>query len=178
MKKIYKDIAVFVGGTLFGSAGIKLLSSKDAKNVYTHAAAAVLRMKDTVMNTVDCVKENAGDILASAEEINEKRAAEAEAAVEDADIEVELTDEDPTAARLRHKNLSPNHGLADREGTCCKAVPKSSKVPVRNFLPLRNKNRGICPRFLWITETILFLALRRRTGHIKEGEPSFPIYRK
>ena len=59
MKKIYKDIAVFVGGTLFGSAGIKLLSSKDAKNVYTHAAAAVLRMKDTVMNTVDCVKENA-----------------------------------------------------------------------------------------------------------------------
>ena len=92
MKKIYKDIAVFVGGTLFGSAGIKLLSSKDAKNVYTHAAAAV-------MNTVDCVKENAGDILASAEEINEKRAAEAEAAaVEDADIEVELTDEDPTAA--------------------------------------------------------------------------------
>ncbi len=96
MKKIYKDIAVFVGGTLFGSAGIKLLSSK---NVYTHAAAAVLRMKDTVMNTVDCVKENAGDILASAEEINEKRAAEAEAAaVEDADIEVELTDEDPTAA--------------------------------------------------------------------------------
>ena len=63
MKKIYKDIAVFVGGTLFGSAGIKLLSSKDAKNVYTHAAAAVLRMKDTVMNTVDCVKENAGDIL-------------------------------------------------------------------------------------------------------------------
>ena len=56
MKKIYKDIAVFVGGTLFGSAGIKLLSSKDAKNVYTHAAAAVLRMKDTVMNTVDCVR--------------------------------------------------------------------------------------------------------------------------
>ena len=56
MKKIYKDIAVFVGGTLFGSAGIKLLSSKDAKNVYTHAAAAVLRMKDTVMNTVDALR--------------------------------------------------------------------------------------------------------------------------
>ena len=49
------------------------------------------------MNTVDCVKENAGDILASAQEINENRAAEAEAAaVEDADIEVEITDEDPT----------------------------------------------------------------------------------
>ena len=122
MKKIYKDIAVFVGGTLFGSAGIKLLSSKDAKNVYTHAAAAVLRMKDTVMNTVDCVKENAGDILASAEEINEKRAAEAEAAA--AATEEAPVEETPAAEaapmrirqllRLRHKNLSPNHGLADR----------------------------------------------------------------
>ena len=94
MKKIFKDIAVVVGGTLFGSAGIKLLSSKDAKNVYTHAAAAVLRMKDTVMNTVDCVKENAGDILASAEEINEKRAAEAEAAAaEIEDCAEEIADE-------------------------------------------------------------------------------------
>ena len=31
MKKYCKDIALFVGGALFGSAGIKLLSSKDAK---------------------------------------------------------------------------------------------------------------------------------------------------
>ena len=43
MKKIYKDIAVFVGGTLFGSAGIKLLSSKDAKNVYTQIGRASCR---------------------------------------------------------------------------------------------------------------------------------------
>lgn len=28
---IYQKIALFVGGALFGSAGIKLLSSKDAK---------------------------------------------------------------------------------------------------------------------------------------------------
>ena len=96
---IYKNAALFVGGALFGSAGIKLLSSKDAKNVYTHATAAVLRMKDTVMHTVDCVKENAGDILASAQDINEKRAADAEAAaVEDADIEVEITEAAPVEA--------------------------------------------------------------------------------
>ena len=99
MKTLYKNIALFVGGSLFGSAGIKLLGSKDAKNAYTHAAAAVLRMKDCVMNTVDTVRENADDILHAAKDINEQRAAEAEAAaVEDADIEVELTDEDPTAA--------------------------------------------------------------------------------
>ena len=80
MKKIYKDIAVFVGGTLFGSAGIKLLSSKDAKNVYTHTTAAVLRMKECVMDTVSTVQENAADILASAKDINEQRAAKEEAA--------------------------------------------------------------------------------------------------
>ena len=31
---IYGKIALFVGGTLFGSAGFKLLSSKDAKKAY------------------------------------------------------------------------------------------------------------------------------------------------
>lgn len=84
MMNIYKNLAVFAGGVLFGSAGIKLLSSKDAKKVYTHATAAALRMKDTVMSTVNCVQENAADILASAQDINEARAAqEAAAAVAD-----------------------------------------------------------------------------------------------
>ena len=35
----YKSLALFAGGVLFGSAGIKLLSSKDAKKVYTHTTA-------------------------------------------------------------------------------------------------------------------------------------------
>ena len=55
----YKNLALFAGGILFGSAGVKLLASKDAKKVYTHAAAAALRMKDSVMQTVTCVQENA-----------------------------------------------------------------------------------------------------------------------
>ncbi len=71
----YTKLACFVGGTLFGSVGIKLLSSKDAKNVYTHVTAAGLRMKDSVMDTVTTVQENAGDILASAKDLNEERAA-------------------------------------------------------------------------------------------------------
>ena len=69
-------VAMFiVGGALFGSAGIKLLSSKDAKKAYTHMTAAALRMKDSVMGTVTTVQENAADILASAKELNEDRAA-------------------------------------------------------------------------------------------------------
>ena len=72
---VYMKLACFVGGALFGSAGIKLLSSKVAKNAYVHATAAVLRMKDCVMGTVTTVQENAADILASAKDLNEARAA-------------------------------------------------------------------------------------------------------
>lgn len=71
----YSRLALFVGGVLFGSAGIKLLSSKDAKKAYVHVTAAGLRMKDSVMGTVTTVQENAADILASAKELNEDRAA-------------------------------------------------------------------------------------------------------
>ena len=73
--------ALFAGGALFGTAGIKLLSSKDAKKVYTHTTAAALRMKESVMKTVTTVQENCSDILASAKEINEERAAAEEATV-------------------------------------------------------------------------------------------------
>ncbi|MGN0136081.1 DUF6110 family protein [Anaerotignum sp.] len=66
-------IAVFVGGVLFGTAGLKVLSSKDAKKVYTHGTAAVLRAKDCVMKTTTTVQENAEDILAEAKQINEER---------------------------------------------------------------------------------------------------------
>ena len=75
----------FAGGALFGSAGIKLLTSKDAKKAYTHATAAVLRMKDSVMETANLVQENCGDILADAKDINEARAAAAEQVVDAAE---------------------------------------------------------------------------------------------
>lgn len=74
-----KKIALFVGGTLFGSAGFKILGSRDAKKVYTQATAAVLRCRDQVMRDVETVQENCSDILADAKAINEARAAETEA---------------------------------------------------------------------------------------------------
>ena len=64
-------------------AGIKLLSSKDAKKVYTGCTAAALRAKDCIMKGVNTVQENAGDILAEAKHINEERAAKAAEVVED-----------------------------------------------------------------------------------------------
>ena len=75
----------FAAGTLFGSVGIKLLTSKDAVNCYVHATAAGLRVKDQVMDTVTNVQEAAADILASAKDLNDERAtqeAEAMAAAE------------------------------------------------------------------------------------------------
>lgn len=40
-----KKAGLFAGGVLFGTAGVKLLSSKDAKKFYTNCTAAVLRAK-------------------------------------------------------------------------------------------------------------------------------------
>ena len=88
----YGKIALFVGGTLFGSAGIKLLTSKDAKKAYTQTTAAVLRCRDQVMRDVELVQENCADILADAEAINEERAAAADA---EAVIVEDLAAEEP-----------------------------------------------------------------------------------
>ena len=69
-----KKLAMFAAGVLFGTAGIKLLSSKDAKKAYTHTTAAVLRAKDSVMKTVTTARENVEDIYSDAKAINEQRA--------------------------------------------------------------------------------------------------------
>ena len=79
MMNFHKGAALFVGGVLFGSAGFKLLSCKDAKKAYTLMTAAALRVQESVMETVTSVQENAADILASAKEINEQRAKAEEA---------------------------------------------------------------------------------------------------
>ena len=81
-----KKTGIFAAGVLFGTAGIKVLSSKDAKKLYVSCTAAVLRAKECVMRTVSIVQENAEDIYAEAVQVNEKRAAE----------EMELEDESGT----------------------------------------------------------------------------------
>ena len=81
--KDLKHPGLFAAGVLFGTAGIKALSSKDAKKkLYTNCTAAVLRAKKVVMDTVTTIQENAEDIYADAKQINEEREA-AEEAVED-----------------------------------------------------------------------------------------------
>ena len=82
---VLKKVGMFAAGTLFGTAGIKVLTSKDAKKVYANCTAAVLRAKDCVMDTVTAVQENAEDIYSEAQQINEERAVE-EDIFEDEDV--------------------------------------------------------------------------------------------
>ena len=90
----FKKSGLFAAGVLFGTAGIKILTSKDAKKLYTGCTAAVLRAKDCIMKTATSLQENAEDIYAEAKGINEERAA-AEEAVEDvAENAEETADED------------------------------------------------------------------------------------
>ena len=93
----WKKTGIFAAGGLFGTAGVKVLSSKDAKKVYTNCTAAVLRAKECVMNTVTTVQENAGDIYEEAKSINEERAAAAEAAAFADEAEKAAETEDSTA---------------------------------------------------------------------------------
>ena len=57
----WKKIGLFAGGTLFGTAGVKIMSTKHS-----------------VMKTATTIQENAGDIYAEAKDINEARAAKEE----------------------------------------------------------------------------------------------------
>ena len=71
-----KKTGIFAGGVLFGTAGIKILASDDAKKFYANCTAAVLRAKSCVMKVVTSVQENAEDIYAEAQQINEDRVAD------------------------------------------------------------------------------------------------------
>ena len=88
-----KKFGLFAAGVLFGTAGIKVLSSKDAKKVYTHTTAAVLRAKDSVMKTVTTARENVEDIYSDAKAINEQRAENEAAAIVEDTSEEEATAE-------------------------------------------------------------------------------------
>ena len=96
IKKIdVKKTGIFAAGVAFGTAGIKILSSKDAKKVYTNCTAAVLRAMKTATN----IQENAEDIYAEAQQINEDRAAAETEEFEDVEeVSEETTDvEEDTA---------------------------------------------------------------------------------
>ena len=102
MKFIGKHSCVGIGcvaaGFLAGTVGKLILTSKDAKKVYTHCTAAVLRGKDTLMQTTTTLRENCEDIYEDAMDMNAVRYAEEEMLmVENARAIVEAYDADADA---------------------------------------------------------------------------------
>ena len=76
-----KKTGLFAAGVLFGTAGLKVLSSDDAKKC--------------VMKTVTTVQENCGDIYADAKVINEEREAAQDEFEDQAEDMTEVTEETP-----------------------------------------------------------------------------------
>ena len=64
-------------GVLLGTVGVKILTSDDAKKLYTHCTAAAMRGVDEVAKVYTALKENCEDIVADASDINEARYAKA-----------------------------------------------------------------------------------------------------
>ncbi len=70
----WSKLGIFAGGVLAGTAGVRILSGKDAKKVYTHCTAAVLRAKDVVVDQATILQENCQDIYEDAKRVNNDRA--------------------------------------------------------------------------------------------------------
>lgn len=79
-----KELCAFLGGVAFGTAGIALLASDEAKKIYTHCTAAGIRAKDRVMEKATIIQENASDIYEDAKIISdEKKLKDAVTVIED-----------------------------------------------------------------------------------------------
>ena len=83
-----KKLGLFAGGVLFGTAGVKILGSEDAKKFYV-----------CVMTTATNIQENAEDILAEAKQINEARGYESFGEDEDFNETAEATEAAPEAEK-------------------------------------------------------------------------------
>ena len=83
----FAKLGLFAAGVLFGTAGIKLLSSKDAKKAYTHTTAAILRAKE--INEQRAAKEESIEDVASEDVFSDESTENNEDAPAEATAETE-----------------------------------------------------------------------------------------
>lgn len=77
--KFAKKSKPFMGGLLLGTVGLKALTSKDAKRLYSNVIAKGMEIRDGIEASIDEAKQEGEDVLADAKVIYEKnKQAEAE----------------------------------------------------------------------------------------------------
>ena len=93
----WNHAGLFVGGMMFATKGIELLTSKTAHKAYVQATAFGLRCRDEIMGGVTAVREGCDDIYAEAVELNEDRAGSLE-------VETEVIEDKSKAAKPAKKS--------------------------------------------------------------------------
>lgn len=68
----------FIGGVAFGTLGLKVLASKEAKKFYAKTIATGYKAKDSIDETISNIKQHADDVLANAGDIYEAEKKEAD----------------------------------------------------------------------------------------------------
>lgn len=63
-------------GFLLGSAGLKMLTSERAKNIYVKGIAEGIKIKSSAEELVERAKENVDDLVAEAEHVADQQRAE------------------------------------------------------------------------------------------------------
>ena len=61
--KVAKKSSLFLGGVAFGTLGLKILASKEAKKGYSKALAKAYKLKDELDASVSVVKQHGDDVL-------------------------------------------------------------------------------------------------------------------
>lgn len=69
--KVAKDSGAFLGGIAFGTLGLKVLCSDDAKKKYAKVIAKSYLAKDKIGDALSQTKQHADDVLADAADIYE-----------------------------------------------------------------------------------------------------------
>ena len=70
--KVAKKSSLFLGGVAFGTLGLKILASKEAKKGYSKALAKAYKLKDGLDASVSVVKQHGDDVLQDAKYLYEQ----------------------------------------------------------------------------------------------------------
>lgn len=141
-----KHLGLFAAGVLFGTAGLKILGSKDAKKVYAHTTAAVLRAKDASEGPCTTVREGA-EMSTPTPRISTRRA---------------LRRRKLPSWRTLRKRKRPQQNNCFPEGP----LPRSSELPKK--LPLSRQKE--CAS----TTRIICAPKARKFPHLRMARSVFP----